>query len=121
MIYRPYFTYMVYVQDKEKTSYKCVSMKTVHISDTRTGGPRMTGLLLPLQYSYSTHVNLSQQVLEVSALYVKWYCSSHVPIFKVVIPRKQTALGHVFDFLFLFWIIEDVYKMWPLITENPYM
>jgi hypothetical protein len=46
-------------------------MKTIiiYISDISTNGPRMIGLLLQHSNSYSTNENISQQVLEVSALY----------------------------------------------------
>ena len=56
-------------------------MKTVEISNTNICGLMMTELLLPHSESCSTHVNLSQQVLEVSTLYFKRYCPSHVLIF----------------------------------------
>lgn len=43
--------------------------KIIHISDFKTNGPRMTGMLLPLSKSHSWNVNLSQRMLEVSVLY----------------------------------------------------
>jgi hypothetical protein len=78
-------------------------MKAIHISNTSTSGPRMVGLLLPLSNSHSTHTNLSQLLLWVSALYrYTWRCPSHFLIFKMVILGKQSAPGNRFVWSFFF-------------------
>ena len=43
--------------------------RTIHVSDTSATDPRMIVLLLSISDSYSTYVNISQQVLEVYAWY----------------------------------------------------
>ena len=56
---------------------------------------REVAVFLPLSNSFSTHASLSQNSFYVSTLHrYTWCCLSHVLIFKMVIPGKQSALGN---------------------------
>jgi hypothetical protein len=75
------------------------------------------GLLLPLSNSYSTHASISQQVIEVSAL----HCITHArPLLNNNHrTRKQSALGNIFVWRFLFWSTEHVPNRRPLVSGTP--
>jgi len=101
-------------ENKEKTSCKhvhvagrmvsslwplsiLIHMKTTHISSTIIKGPRIMDCYCHFQIHAVYKHNLLQQMLEVSALYCWTRCScSHTLILKVVIPRKQHDMGHMF-------------------------
>jgi hypothetical protein len=98
-------------------------MKTIHIS-VSSNNPRIIAVLLPLSNPYSTHTNVSQNKLQVSALcrYTRCY-PSHFLIFKAVMPggggkqQQDTGLCEVSSF----WSIEHISKIWlPLLhfTKN---